>query len=59
MSLEKTFFTVDEGVVEVCANVSFPLIKCPIKFLFQVGLATDHQTAGGSLQTTHMTVVLY
>ena len=38
VGLEQTFFSVSEdvGVVELCANVSFPVIDCPIKFPFEV-----------------------
>ena len=48
MSLEQTQYGVDGGVseIEVCARVSSPSISCPIKFSFEVGLATDHQSAG-------------
>ena len=50
VSLEQTQYRFDErdGVneIEVCAHISSPSISCPIKFPFEVGLATDHQSAG-------------
>ena len=48
MGLERTSFLVMEnvGVVEVCVNVSFPTIDCPIAFPFDVVLSTDDGTAG-------------
>ena len=48
MGLERTSFLVMEnvGVVEVCVNVSFPVIDCPIAFPFDVVLSTDDGTAG-------------
>ena len=48
MGLERTSFLVMEnvGVVEVCVNVSFPVIDCPIAFPFEVILSTDDGTAG-------------
>ena len=48
MGLERTSFLVMEnvGVVEVCVNVSFPVIDCPIAFPFDVILSTDDRTAG-------------
>ena len=41
VGLEETFFSVSEdvGVVELCANVSSPVIDCPIKFPFEVQLS--------------------
>ena len=47
VGLEQTFFRVsgDVGVVELCANVSFPVIDCPIKFPFEVQLSTCDGTA--------------
>ena len=43
-----TFFSVSEdvGYVELCANVSFPKITCPIEFPFNVGLLPANGTAG-------------
>ena len=51
VGLEQTFFRVSEdvGVVELCANVSFPDITCPIEFPFEVVLATADGTAGEML----------
>ena len=48
VGLEQTFFRVSEGVgvVELCANVSFPVIDCPIAFPFDVQLSTFNGTAG-------------
>ena len=48
VSLEQTQYRVDGGVseIEVCARISSPSISCLIKFPFEVGLATDHQSAG-------------
>ena len=48
VGLEQTFFHVMEGVgyVELCANVSFPEITCPIEFPFNVSLSTADGTAG-------------
>ena len=48
MSLEETRYRVDGGMseIEVCARILSPSISCPIKFSFEVGLATDHQSAG-------------
>ena len=47
VGLEQTFFRVSEGigVVEICANVSFPDVECPIKFPFKVNLSTSDGTA--------------
>ena len=46
VGLEQTFFRVSEsvGVVELCANVSFPVVDCPIKFPFEVNLSTRDGT---------------
>ena len=48
VSLEQNRYRVDGGVseIEVCVRISSPSISCPIKFPFEVGLATDHQSAG-------------
>ena len=48
VGLEQTFFRVgeNEGYVELCANVSFPEITCPIEFPFNVSLSTADGTAG-------------
>ena len=48
VGLEQTFFRVSEsvGVVELCANVSFPVIDCPIKFPFEVQLSTRDGSSG-------------
>ena len=48
VGLEKTIFTVfeDVGVVELCAHVFEPDIKCPIEFPFGVILSTTDRTAG-------------
>ena len=48
VGLEQTFFRVEEnvGFIEVCVNVSFPDIECPIEFPFQVELSTVDGTAG-------------
>ena len=47
VGLEQTFFRVSEGVdvVELCANVSSPVVDCPIKFPFEVNLSTRDGTA--------------
>ena len=47
VGLEQTFFRVSAsvGVVELCANVSFPVVDCPIKFPFEVNLSTRDGTA--------------
>ena len=54
MSLEQTLYRVDGGVseIEVCARVSSPSISCPIKIPFEIGLATDHQSAGECVHTS-------
>ena len=46
---EQTFFLVMEnlGVVELCINVLYPVIDCPIAVPFYVILSTDDETAGG------------
>ena len=48
VGLEQTFFRVSEdvGVVELCANVSFPVIECPVAFPFDVQLSTSDGSAG-------------
>ena len=48
VGLEQTFFRVSEdvGVVELCANVSSPVIDCPIAFPFEVQLSTRDGSAG-------------
>ena len=48
VGLEKTFYIVPEdvGLVELCVNVSSPIIECPITFPFQVSLTTRGRTAG-------------
>ena len=48
VGLEQTFFCVIQGVgyVELCANISFPEITCPIEFPFDVSLSTADGTAG-------------
>ena len=48
VGLERTFFRVMQGVgyVELCANISFPEITCPIEFPFDVSLSTADGTAG-------------
>ena len=52
VSLEQTFFRVaeNEGYIELCANVSFPAITCPIEFPFDVSLSTADGTAGICLE---------
>ena len=56
VGLEQTFFRVsgDVGVVELCANVSFPVIDCPIKFPFEVQLST----CDGTASTANFTVCM-
>ena len=56
VGLEQTFFRVSEdvGVVELCANVSSPVIDCPIKFPFEVQLST----CDGTASTTSFTVCM-
>ena len=48
VGLEQTFFWVseDEGLVELCVNVSFPDTECPIKFPFNLNIATHDGSAG-------------
>ena len=48
VGLEQTFFRVMEyvGVVELCANVSYPDCTCPIAFPFDIFLSTDDGSAG-------------
>ena len=48
VGLEQTFFLVMQGVgfVELCVNISFPEITCPIEFPFDVSLSTADGTAG-------------
>ena len=48
VGLEQTLYMVSEdvGLVELCVNVSFPIIECPIAFPFQVNLTTYSGTAG-------------
>ena len=52
VGLEQTFFSVMQGVgyVELCANVSFPEITCPIELPFDVSLSTADGTAGICLE---------
>ena len=52
VGLEQTFFHVMEGVgyVELCANLAFPVITCPIEFPFDVSLSTADGTAGICLE---------
>ena len=52
MCLEQTLYRVDEGlnVIQVCAKISSPPINCPVKFPFEVGLATAYQTPSIFLQ---------
>ena len=54
MGLEQTSFQVMEnvGAVELCVNVSFPTIDCPIAFPFDVILSTADGTAGKLLIQT-------
>ena len=48
VGLEQTFFRVEEdvGLIQICVNVSFPEINCPIAFPFEVLLSTADGTAG-------------
>ena len=48
VGLEQTFFSVEEdvGLIQICVNVSFPEIDCPIAFPFEVLLSTADGTAG-------------
>ena len=59
--LEQTFFRVsgDVGVVELCANVSFPVIDCPIKFRFEIQLSTCDGTASTASFTVCMRYIIY
>ena len=52
VGLEQTFFRVgeNEGYIELCGNVSFPEITCPIEFPFDVSLSTADRTAGICLE---------
>ena len=47
MGLNRTLYTVSEdvGVVEVCAEVTSPVLSCPIEFSFTVLLSTNNGTA--------------
>ena len=51
VGLEETFFRVSEniGLVELCVNVSFPDIECPIEFPFNVRLSTRNGSAGDTI----------
>ena len=51
VGLEETFFRVSEniGLVELCVNVSFPGIECPIEFPFNVRLSTRNGIAGDTI----------
>ena len=49
MGLEQTVIRVIEeetGDVELCVNVTSPVIDCPIEFPFEVRLSTSDGTAG-------------
>ena len=48
VGLERTSYEVDEneGSVEVCAVIIFPLIDCPVVLPFDVGFTTSDNTAG-------------
>ena len=48
IGLEQTLINVPEDidVVELCVNVSFPAIDCPITFPFNIRLVTYDGTAG-------------
>ena len=48
VGLEQTFFRVgeNESYVELCANVLFPEITCPVEFSFNLSLSTADGTAG-------------
>ena len=48
LSVERSFYEVslDEGVVEVCTNISTPITECPIEFPFEVRLRSSETTAG-------------
>ena len=49
VGLEQTIFTVTEedvGFVELCIDVSSPLIECPVQFPFKVQLSTLDETSG-------------
>ena len=41
------------GLVELCVNVSSPIIECPITFPFQVSLTTRGRTAGNAIYNLH------
>ena len=49
VGLEQTFISVSEGVgsVELCVNILYPIIDCPVMFPFNVTLLTLDLTAGG------------
>ena len=51
VGLEQTLYRVseDDGLVELCVNVSFPITDCPIVVPFQVNLTTYSGTAGNML----------
>lgn len=48
IGLEQTLFNVSENIdaVELCVNISFPRIDCPITFPFNISLVTQDGTAG-------------
>ena len=48
VGLEQTFLAVteDDGVIELCAIVSFPAVSCPIQLPVEVRLTTTDGTAG-------------
>ena len=48
----------DEGMVEVCAVVSFPSGSCPIQFPFDIRLETDDGTAGKTLVNLLICIIL-
>ena len=63
VGLEQTFYRVSEdvGQVELCVNVSSPIIECPITFPFQVSLTTRSRTAGNAIYnytSFHIIIIL-
>ncbi|CAI8052754.1 hypothetical protein GBAR_LOCUS28872 [Geodia barretti] len=60
VGLEQTFFRVEEnvGLIQICVNVSFPEINCPIAFPFEVLLSTADGTAVQAMDYQPLDVTL-
>ena len=61
VGLEQTFFWVseEEGLVELCVNVSFPDTECPIKFTFNLNIATRDGSAGWIYLPHYIQITFY